>query len=392
MSNPGHIKSLDGVRAMAILLVMAFHLELLRFGWLGVQLFFVLSGYLIIGILWKEKFNAQPLSYKFKKFWVRRSLRIFPLYFGFLALMAIGYFLFKLPDSYPEYFPYLITYTFNFGLYLPDAQGPFFTFLWSLSIEEQIYLVFPLIIFFCKPKFIKYFMLAVIFCSPLIRFLLGEYFKSKGYESGLVSNLVYWNTTSHMDAFFLGGIIPVMSLHTRIKKPGHILIATLVIALAAGLWNFMHNDLSQYYINDLGYHYSLSKNYEHVWHYTLLNLVFASFVLTAVHWDKVQKPSIVRRFLESKWMINIGKVSYGMYVFHWGILLYGFQKLFPTEPMYMKLILFVPYVIVTYYISLLSYNWFESYFMKLKDKLFAEKKKDEIQAVPAQPASDLIVS
>src|SRR6476619_4908965 len=150
----GYIKSLDGVRAIAVLLVMAFHLELLRFGWLGVQLFVVLSGYLIIGILWKEKFNAEPLSYKFKKFWVRRSLRIFPLYFGFLALMGICYLLFRLPARYTTYLPWLLTYTFNFGLHLPDSQGPFFTFLWSLSIEEQIYLVFPLIIFFCKPKFI----------------------------------------------------------------------------------------------------------------------------------------------------------------------------------------------------------------------------------------------
>jgi peptidoglycan/LPS O-acetylase OafA/YrhL len=388
----GYIKSLDGVRAIAVLLVMAFHLELLRFGWLGVQLFFVLSGYLIIGILWKEKFNSETLSYKFKKFWVRRSLRIFPLYFGFLALMGICYFLFRLPESFTTYLPWLLTYTFNFGLHLPDSQGPFFTFLWSLSIEEQIYLVFPLIIFFCKPKFIKYFMLAVIFLSPLIRFGLGEYFKSKGYDEGLVSNLVYWNTTSHMDAFFLGGIIPVMSLDKKIKKPQRILAISLLIALAAGLWNFFNNGLSQYYINDLGYHYSLSNNYEHVWHYTLLNLVFASFILTMVHADRVAQPSRMRRFLESKSMVNIGKVSYGMYMFHWGILLYGIHKILPTGPMYMKIILFIPYVIVTYYVALLSYNLFESYFMKLKDKLFKEKKKKEVQPIPAAPASDLIIS
>ena len=82
-SEIGYIKSLDGIRAIAIILVMSFHADLTHFGWFGVQLFFVLSGFLITGILWKEKQAQTSLQYKFKKFWTRRSLRIFPLYFGY---------------------------------------------------------------------------------------------------------------------------------------------------------------------------------------------------------------------------------------------------------------------------------------------------------------------
>src|SRR5690242_8764765 len=108
----GYIKSLDGVRALAIILVMSFHAGLTDYGWMGVQLFFVLSGYLITGILWKEKFNDSPLGFKFKKFWVRRSLRIFPLYFGYLLVLGIIYLLFHFPVYYPDYAAYLFTYTF----------------------------------------------------------------------------------------------------------------------------------------------------------------------------------------------------------------------------------------------------------------------------------------
>src|ERR1700755_2707069 len=119
-ANNGYIKSLDGVRAIAIILVMSFHAEITHFGWFGVQLFFVLSGFLITGILWKEKQNVAPLSFKFKKFWVRRSLRIFPLYFGYLLFISLCYLFFHFPSYYSNYAPYLFTYTFNYTRSLPQ--------------------------------------------------------------------------------------------------------------------------------------------------------------------------------------------------------------------------------------------------------------------------------
>src|SRR3954469_10344160 len=139
--NDGYIKSLDGVRALAIILVMTFHAGITHFGWMGVQLFFVLSGYLITGILWKEKFRDVSLSFKFKKFWVRRSLRIFPLYFGYLVALGLTFLVLHFPSYYTLYAPYLFTYTFNYTRLLSGWQGnPLFTHLWSLSIEEQFYL------------------------------------------------------------------------------------------------------------------------------------------------------------------------------------------------------------------------------------------------------------
>ena len=90
-----YIKSLDGIRALAVLLIMVYHANLLHFSWVAVQLFFVLSGFLITGILWREKHKPGLTGYKYKKFLVRRTLRIFPLYFGYLAILGISYLLFK---------------------------------------------------------------------------------------------------------------------------------------------------------------------------------------------------------------------------------------------------------------------------------------------------------
>jgi len=371
MSDNSYIKSLDGVRAIAIVLVMTFHAEITHFGWMGVQLFFVLSGFLITGILWKEKFKPTLLSFKFKKFWVRRTLRIFPLYFGYLIFIGITYLLFHFPVYYKTYIPYLATYTFNYTRSLPAWQGnPLFTHLWSLSIEEQFYLVFPLIMFFCRPRFIKYFMLCIICAAPFIRFFLARYYELKGLPSAVVADAVYWNTFSHLDAFFMGGIIPVLALDTRIKKPQMIFYAAAFVAIAAGIWNFMHSDSGAFYFNDLGYNHGQTANYEYVWHYTILNILFASLLLILVSIHTRQRFLRLRKLLENKWMISIGKVSYGMYIFHWGILVYFWNRFFTSENLLIKTFLFIPYVVLVYLFASLVYKIYEVRFIKMKDNFF----------------------
>src|SRR5882757_9932541 len=99
---------------MAIILVLSLHTGITHFGWIGVQLFFVLSGFLITGILWKEKSAPTTVLFKLKKFWVRRSLRIFPLYLAYLLVLGLLYLALHVPPNYHEWFPYLVTYTFNF--------------------------------------------------------------------------------------------------------------------------------------------------------------------------------------------------------------------------------------------------------------------------------------
>ena len=370
MAEGGYIKSLDGVRAVAILLVMTFHAELTRFGWMGVQLFFVLSGFLIIGILWKDKSAPGPLGDKFRNFWIRRSLRIFPLYFGYIFLMGITYLVLHSPSVLPQYLPYLLTYTFNYSLHLPTAQGPSFTFLWSLSIEEQFYLLFPLIIFFCPPRFIRALMVTTIAAAPLIRYGLGEYYRYKGYSPELIVNNVYFNTLSHVDAFFLGGVIPVFALHRRVRSPQTLFLLSLAAAFGAGLWNYCTQDHAGHYAADLGYAHGLqyTGNNIHIWQYTFLNLAFASLLLVLVSDNAGGRFSWLRRLMENEWLVRIGKVSYGMYIFHAGMMHFIYEHI-PANTILVKSLLFIPYVLLVYLLATLSFRFYESPFIKLKESL-----------------------
>ncbi|MBS1745379.1 MAG: acyltransferase [Bacteroidetes bacterium] len=391
-NNSGYIKGLDGLRAIAIITVMSFHAEITHFGWLGVQLFFVISGFLITGILWREKQTETSIPFKLKKFWVRRSLRIFPLYFGYLIFISLVYLFFKFPSYYSDYAKYLFTYTFNYSRSLPRWQGnPLFTHLWSLCVEEQFYIFFPLIMFFCPPRFVKYFMLIVIAVSPLTRYLLGEYYTAKGLSQPVVADAVYWNTLSHLDAFFMGGIIPVLSLDKIIKKPQRIFTVALIIAIVAGIINFVYTDSGSYYFNDLGYNHGQTELYEHVWHYTVLNILFASFILSlvSIHSNKVF--ASIRKGLEAKWMVKIGRVSYGMYLFHWAILVYIFNRFFATDNLLLKTVLFIPYVAGVYFFATLSFRLYESRFLKLKETLFTKKQKPaNVNVVPAVSDSSVL--
>jgi peptidoglycan/LPS O-acetylase OafA/YrhL len=217
-------------------------------------------------------------------------------------------------------------------------------------------------------------MLIIIAISPLTRFILGEYYRHKDLTPDVVADAVYWNTLSHLDAFFMGGIIPVFSLDKKIKKPQLIFVTALTVALIAGVINFIYTDSGSYYLNDLGYNHGQTQLYEHVWHYTCLNFLFASFILSIVSIHSTKIFASVRNVLESNWMVNIGKVSYGMYLFHWAILVYVCNRFFSTENLGLKILYFIPYVAMVYFVARVSFNFYESRFLRLKDSLFIKKK------------------
>jgi peptidoglycan/LPS O-acetylase OafA/YrhL len=370
----GYIKSLDGVRAIAILLVMTFHANMNYFGWMGVQLFFVLSGFLITGILWREKEREGTMGFKLKKFWVRRSLRIFPLYFGWLIFLGITYLAFHFPSYFETYFPYLATYTVNYSRTLPEWQGnPLFTHLWSLAIEEQFYLFFPFVMFLLPRRWVKYFMIFFVLFSPVTRFLIGEYYEGRGFAEPVVADAVYWNTLSHLDAFFMGGLIPVFSLDRRITNPRWLLLFSFIIAVALGFLNYLEaTPAGVAYVSELGYNHGQTARYEHVWHYSALNLLFASLILALA--SAGEKDSFLSRIFRTEWLVAVGRVSYGMYVFHWAVLVYVFHRIIPVQSWWMKMVMFVPYAVTVYVLAKLSYRFFESYFLKLKERWFPEKK------------------
>ena len=134
-----YLKSLDGVRSLAVLLVMLFHFGYFPAGWIGVQIFFTLSGYLITRILLESREDS--LSTYLRRFYWRRSLRIFPLLYAYLLICWAVFSFSGIPSSFGSDWPWLFTFTANFGRMRTSDIGESFVHIWSLAVEEQFYLV-----------------------------------------------------------------------------------------------------------------------------------------------------------------------------------------------------------------------------------------------------------
>jgi len=157
------IPQLDGLRGIAVLMVFVYHAFHVNHAARGVDLFFVLSGYLITGILIRSK-EAQPVGSYFGKFYLRRAKRILPAYLGFLVFLTLA---FTVPWHKVWYW-----YAF-FGANIAAAFGktPINSMdpLWSLAVEEQFYFLWPLVVLLCSRKTLRNIALGIIVLSPILR-------------------------------------------------------------------------------------------------------------------------------------------------------------------------------------------------------------------------------
>lgn len=360
-------RSLDGLRGLAILLVLFFHYEfIVGFGWVGVQLFFVLSGYLITSLLLKEKEN--PLGFYIKRFYWRRTLRIFPIYYLYIAFVA-GVFLLKgIPEDFPDLLPFLATYTFNFyplvGTY--SYHDLFFTHFWSLSVEEQFYLMWPVVIFFCSRSQLRYVLAAIILTAPIVRFLLAEVMLSNGYDAAYTGQTVYRFTFGQWDGFAFGALIPVFSARFIGKiKTGMWLAITSVALIALGLWTrqVLMSEGQDSPISALGYQIGVLTNYQHVWTFTLWDFLFFLLLLHVVR----QSP-VTEKLFGNPLMVFVGKISYGLYVYHWFIMMALFSYVMPHVGN--KFAGLVLYLGASFAMAIASYYILEKRLLGLKDRFF----------------------
>jgi peptidoglycan/LPS O-acetylase OafA/YrhL len=358
-------RPLDGLRGIAILLVLLFHYNfIVEVGWVGVQLFFVLSGFLITSILLRERDN--PLDFYLKRFYWRRTLRIFPLYYAYLALIGAVYVVAHMPAEYADYLPYLATYTFNFYPLIQtySYEDYFFMHFWSLSVEEQFYLVWPLVIFLCSRKQLKTILIAIIIGAPIVRFALAELLATKGYDAHYLGETVYRFTLGQWDGFAFGALIPVFGLKVTSQKAAQWWLIVFAALIGFGA-------LNGFTITSLGYKIASLVNYQHVWSYTLFDLLFFLSILYVVSYTASNK-NIVIKTLESNWLVFAGKISYGLYVYHW-IIWMTFNKYvrhyFPFD-----IIGFIVYLMVCVTVATVSFYLFERPILSLKDKFFSAPK------------------
>jgi len=371
------IPGLDGLRAIAFLLVFALHTNYLQMGWAGVSLFFVLSGFLITGILLDMKHGLSAHEY-FLKFYGRRFLRIFPLYYFYLIVISLlTVWLISIPYR-PRYMQivldqvwYAVFYVYDFFFSTAAFQQSYFLdHFWSLSVEEQFYIFWPLLILLVPEKWLKRLFIGFIVLGPIFR--LSVYFI---HDSGVFrfladdpSLVIYPLPFSHVDAFAFGAYISRFSI-PRARQQFFILMALLPVTgfateyIATGKIG---------YVSAFGYPLLLSNAYKFVWAYSLLNYFFAVLIFG------VARDGWFTRFLEWRPLRYLGKISYGLYVYHFPIVWfsrrladYGLAEPF-LQPLSTLLAL-----IVTIIIASLSFHFMERPIINLKDRFFSLKPLTE---------------
>jgi peptidoglycan/LPS O-acetylase OafA/YrhL len=375
------IPGLDGLRAIAFLLVFSLHTDYVYIGWVGVQLFFVLSGFLITNILLKMKTQFAAADF-FKKFYGRRFLRIFPLYYLYLLIMLIVTTILLNVDyrvtymeRFKEHLPYALTYIYNFFNASPAYNGESWLIghLWSLSVEEQFYLVWPLLIFITPEKHLKKLFLGAIAAGFLFRLGLTVLYKYTDvtflYHD--MSVVTYVLPFSQIDAFAMGAFITCF----EIPKAKWQFYALLILLPIIGFATTHYSTGDWGASTAFGFQYPLNKDLKQVWGYSYLDYTCVLLIYLVV------REKLFVKFLDNKFLSYLGKISYGLYVYHFGIVWFvrRIRDFGIPEPLAKPLTLVISAVLVLAVASL-SYRYFEKPILDLKDKWFPLRTDDNKKA------------
>lgn len=375
-----HIDALDGVRGLAVLMVLCYHagggaqstnpiLHLIgivnKLGWTGVTLFFVLSGFLITGILWDTREDPRHL----RNFYARRSLRIFPLYYAALLLTLLGALQLHVFLAWARDLWVYLLYMQNippFDLHpapLPSMLqvGHF----WSLAVEEQFYLLWPFLLLRMKSlRTAEYLCLGVFIASTLCKIPYGLL---STYPTP-ASDALWANAGS----LAIGGYLAI-----SYRREGWARIQTVApyILLISFCAYFMER-------------FSSASNRVHtITDLPILSVFWASLIVIAL------RPGIVQRAFQIKALRWTGKISYGIYVYHVLLQVYFEQFTVWLHPGWGYQahhgVRFVVTVVFTFAISWLSFRYFESPISQLKRRFRSgsadiSSNHDPTEVLPAE--------
>ena len=309
-----HYTQLDGLRGLAILLVIVYHfslehaafrgpapgffLQLAQAGWMGVDLFFVLSGFLITGIL----SGTRSKPHYFRNFLARRFLRIWPLYYlSLLVLLVVAPLLLPqvwagrlqgMQDQQAWFWLYAANWLFAKEGGFSQTAGGYF---WSLAVEEQFYVIWPFVVYALSTRMLLRVSFGLLCCSLLLRVVLSAF----GVGTGVLYNMTF----THLDGLATGACLSIClrspELTARVMRALPWVAGVALLGLVAVRLHDHHLFFWGRAMAACGY--------------TLIVALFAALLVLALRDRDGQR---LRRFLRSRFMSLCGTYSYALYLVH----------------------------------------------------------------------------
>jgi peptidoglycan/LPS O-acetylase OafA/YrhL len=367
-----YFPELDGLRTLAVLMVILLHVlsitdlnpaqikahPLLRFGLngqLGVDLFFVISGFLISSILLEMRQRGGSA----RVFWMRRVVRIFPLHYLYLAVILVATVVptpfdaafASTPETVLGWLPYFL-YFGNFALMLaPTMPSIGVAILWSLAVEEQFYAVWPFVIRKSDDATLWQLIGAMLLLAPIFRFAV--------LWAAPQSDAWYYITFFHLDPLLVGALLALCWRTPEVRERITPAARWLMLPATAFIL-FLLQDVS------------LERDFvSHAW-------LAASFFLAAVCfgiilWNVLQPGRVLSALLGNPVVVYVGKISYGMYIWH---LVVAYSLLSVTDSAIPPTALFVLTVVGTVLLASASWFGFEKPFLRLKARFPYEYAED----------------
>ena len=311
----GYEPSLDGIRAFSVIAVMLYHANIawLPGGFLGVEVFFVVSGFLITSLLIEERESTRRID--LKQFWIRRARRLLPALVVMLAATAVCVAFFatdSAPDFRRDVLPSLGYFSNWWQIFAVDtpyfaaSSLPVLRHLWSLAVEEQWYLIWPLLFTFIfgakwmRPKISG---ALLLLCSGAIMFATAFRFVE---DNETRTNFLYLSTLTRSSGLLLGAAVAMLWRPWRKTSPSSWWRSSLADTFAVASIAVIGVLMATVHVAD-------------AWLYQggLAATTIASAVIIAV----VMRPNglFVKKFFSQELFVEIGRRSYGLYLWHWPI-------------------------------------------------------------------------
>ena len=340
---------IQGLRGIAVLLVLFYHLDLpiLKGGFIGVDIFFVISGYIITKIIITEIENN---TFSLKKFYERRIRRILPAYLVVSFTTLVVSYIILMPSKLIDFTKSLIstlffvsniffTYSYN---YFFEGSDTSLLHTWSLSVEEQFYIFYPLLFIFfftfLQKKYLKFLTVSLIVIG-IVSFALSNYLVFNGYDS-----VAFYNLPTRSWQLILGALTFILERKYYIENTSKTLIYPEFILFFSLLAIFFSSFL-------------MDKSVLHPSYITLIPVFSLSLVIFYSNFSKVLKKILTNKFLG-----YIGNISYSLYLWHF-VIIFSVNEIFIYKS---KIFIIFISIILSFISAGLTYRFVENPF---RDKM-----------------------